>query len=498
MDNLLSHIMQSLNPGKAHKLWLALGRYISLRRRYFFTRRGTIRARYLAIPVSLLLVTGVSTGILTPDHIFPKSISLASLAPAAGNDESDLQITQMQERMQRYAGKVVAAVEAPPPPKEKTVKINKGDTLASVLQRAGLDSKTSFEAIEAIKDYFDPHKIRPGQEIAVRFEPIEGSDGDYDFSRLTMGVDKLKTVSLNKGENGTLKASLDKKETVLRTYARHANIELSLYGSALKAGIPHSIVAEAIRIYSWDIDFQRDIRQGDTVEVMYEQSETKDGTPVESGNVIYARLNVNGQDIPVYRYETASGDVDYFTADGKSVRKALMSTPIDGARLSSGFGMRKHPVLGYNKMHKGIDFAASPGTPIYAAGDGTIEYIGKWSSYGNYIRIRHNSSIKTAYAHMKGFAGDMKAGGRVKQGQVIGYVGTTGRSTGPHLHYEVLQNGNQVNPRSVKLPQGETLKGRQLAAFKDYIANINRQYALLSGKAKFAALKENRDAASLR
>ncbi|MBI4032056.1 MAG: peptidoglycan DD-metalloendopeptidase family protein [Proteobacteria bacterium] len=487
--------MPFLNLKKSRKWESALGRIVPLRRRYFLTRRGTIRTRYLAAPICLLLIAGISAGTLTSDRAASSAASVASLAPTAGDDEAALRMAQMQERMQRYAGKVVEAVESATAaaPKERTIKVGKGDTLASVLRRAGLDSKTSFEAIKAMRGYLDPRKIRPGQEIAVRFNPVEGNNGDYDFSRLTMDVDKLNTVSLNKEENGALKVSLDKKETILRTYAKQANIELSLYGSALKAGIPNSIVAESIRIYSWDIDFQRDIRQGDAIYVMYEQHETKDGTAVESGNVIYARLNVNGQDIPVYRYEMANGDVDFFTADGKSVRKALMSTPIDGARLSSGFGMRRHPVLGYNKMHKGVDFAASTGTPIYAAGDGTIEYIGKWSSYGNYIRIRHNASVKTAYAHMKNFAKDMKGGARVKQGQIIGYVGTTGRSTGPHLHYEVLQNGNQVNPRTVKLQQGETLKGKQLAAFKNHVAGINRQYAMLSGKAKFAALGDEPD-----
>jgi murein DD-endopeptidase MepM/ murein hydrolase activator NlpD len=212
---------------------------------------------------------------------------------------------------------------------------------------------------------------------------------------------------------------------------------------------------------------------------MYEQYETADGTRVKTGNLVYARLQVNGEDIPIYRYEMKNGDVNYFTADGVSVRKALMSTPIDGARLSSGFGMRKHPVLGYNKMHKGIDFAAPTGTPIYAAGDGTIERLGQWSTYGNYIRIRHNSDIKTAYAHMSRFAKGLSAGSRVKQGQVIGYVGATGRVTGAHLHYEVLENDTQINPKSVKLPLGETLRGAELASFKAQAQTINRRYESL-------------------
>jgi murein DD-endopeptidase MepM/ murein hydrolase activator NlpD len=257
---------------------------------------------------------------------------------------------------------------------------------------------------------------------------------------------------------------------------------VSLYGSAAKADIPNAVTAEVIRILSWDIDFQRDIRRGDVLDVMYDQMETADGKGVRFGNVIFAHLNINGRDVPIYRFEMKDGTVDYFTPDGQSVRKALLSTPVDGARISSGFGQRKHPVLGYTKMHKGIDFAVGVGTPIYAAGDGTIEMMQRWSSFGNYVRIRHNSSIKTAYAHMSKFAKGLGAGSRVKQGQVIGYVGATGRVTGPHLHYEVLMNGTQVNPRSVKLPQGEILKGSELASFKQQVQQVQRQFAELSGR----------------
>ena len=180
-----------------------------------------------------------------------------------------------------------------------------------------------------------------------------------------------------------------------------------------------------------------------------------------------------------------NGRVDYFGADGTSTRKTLMKTPIDGARISSGFGMRRHPVLGYTKMHKGMDFAASVGTPIYAAGDGKVEYAGRFSSYGNYVRISHNSKLKTAYAHMLRLA--VKVGARVKQGQIIGYVGTTGRSTGPHLHYEVMVNSKQVNPNSVDLPTGEQLVGKDLRRFKSFVNTVKQQYVSLSHGQKFAA-----------
>ena len=197
-------------------------------------------------------------------------------------------------------------------------------------------------------------------------------------------------------------------------------------------------------------------------------------------------MNTGGREKPIYRYKMDDGRVDYFEPDGTSIRKTLMKTPVDGARISSGFGYRRHPVLGYNKLHKGMDFAAPTGTPIYAAGDGVLEYAARNGSFGNYARIRHNSKLKTAYAHMSKFKKGMHKGKTVKQGEVIGYIGTTGRSTGPHLHYEVLVNGVQVNPRSVKLPTGETLTGEQLKRFKSLIQGINQEYASLTKGLKFA------------
>jgi murein DD-endopeptidase MepM/ murein hydrolase activator NlpD len=466
-------------------------RAVPVRQRTLFTRKGRLRLRFMAVPALALFMTAgttathVASAFVAGAHM-PSSFEISNLDADPAERRAII-----QKRLQRYASEdldsevTVAAAVPSSGPKEKIVEVGKGDTLAGVLQEAGLDGNQTHDAVEAMKAYYDPRAIQPGQKIHLRLDPA-ADDGDYDLSQLTMDVDALKTVSLQREGDGSLNATVDEKPTVRRPYAKQAEIELSLFGSAVKAGVPSSIIAEAIRIYSWDVDFQRDIRRGDSIQVMYDQVETEDGKFVSGGNIIYARLNVNGQDMPLYRYETADGTIDYYTADGQSGRKALMSTPVDGARLSSGFGARKHPVLGYTKMHKGVDFAAAAGTPIYAAGDGVIEQIGRWSSYGNYIRIRHNSTIKTAYAHMRGFAKGLSNGSRVKQGQVIGYIGTTGRSTGPHLHYEVMLNNKQVNPRTVKLPQGDTLKGKQLAAFKAYIEKIDRQYAAMTESLKMA------------
>ena len=222
---------------------------------------------------------------------------------------------------------------------------------------------------------------------------------------------------------------------------------------------------DMIRAYSFDVDFQREIRVGDSFAMLYEEFADEDGNVVRYGSPTLAVLRVSGATLPIYQYTPASGFADYFNDKGESVRKALLRTPIDGARITSGFGMRDHPLLGYSRMHKGVDFGAAAGTPILAAGDGTIDFIGRNSGYGNYVRIRHNDTYKTAYAHMQGFANGLGQGSRVRQGQVIGYVGSTGMSTGPHLHYEVMVQDEQINPLDVKLPSGEKLAGTELASF---------------------------------
>jgi murein DD-endopeptidase MepM/ murein hydrolase activator NlpD len=336
-----------------------------------------------------------------------------------------------------------------------------------------------------MKEHVDPRAVKVGQKLNVYFKPVKGEENG-EFNKLVMNVDPIKEVTVSR-DGDKFKTELSEKKLVKNTYAGRAEIETSLYGSAARAGIPSQVIAEMIRIYSWNIDFQRDIQPGDKIEVMYEAEETEDGEYAKFGNVLYANLTVGGKDVPIYRFETTDGRVDYFQPSGMSIRNTLMKTPIDGARISSGFGMRHHPVLGYNKMHKGIDFAAATGTPIYAAGDGVLEYAGRFSSYGNYIRIRHNSQLKTAYGHMHRLAKGMKIGERVHQGEVIGYVGSTGRATGPHLHYEVLVNNSQVNPKSVNLPTGEQLAGKELNKFKSQMASLHQQYVSLADGLKLAA-----------
>ena len=253
---------------------------------------------------------------------------------------------------------------------------------------------------------------------------------------------------------------LNKKEIVVKS-----EITNNLYSSAINSNIEPNIIVEFARIFGFEVDFQRDIRKGDWFEIYYEKFEDDNGKTRDTGKIIFASMYVNGEEINLYNFEF-NKEEEYYDIKGKSITKSLMKTPINGARLSSSFGMRKHPILGYNKMHRGTDFAAPAGTPIMASGSGTITRARWCGGGGNCVKIKHNSTYETVYAHMKAFAKGIKEGRKVKQGQIIGYVGSTGLSTGPHLHYEVIVNGKKVNSQKLKLPSGKILKGKAREEFE--------------------------------
>jgi murein DD-endopeptidase MepM/ murein hydrolase activator NlpD len=246
-----------------------------------------------------------------------------------------------------------------------------------------------------------------------------------------------------------------------------AQVETSLYASALKLGATSREIEALADAFSYDVDFQRDVRAGDHFELVFERYYDDEGNTVRTGDLLFVALESRRGPRAFYAF-LAPGDsrVDWYDADGKSARRFLMRTPINGARLSSGFGMRRHPILGYSRMHRGTDFAAPTGTPILAAGEGVVVRAGPNGSYGNYVRIRHGDGYETSYAHMSRFARGLRAGTRVRQGQIIGYVGSTGRSTGPHLHYEVMRRGAQVNPMTLRVANGRNLEGRALELFQ--------------------------------
>ena len=277
-------------------------------------------------------------------------------------------------------------------------------------------------------------------------------------------IDEITTVEIKKSkDNFIIKKNilkLEKKEIVLSN-----TIKNNLYSSAIEAGIEPNIIVEFANIFGFEVDFQRDIRKGDKFEVYYERYVDENGIVRNTGKIIYASMFVNNKELSLYNFKFDNRE-GYYDVDGKSVIKTLMKTPINGARLSSSFGMRKHPILGYNKLHKGTDFAAPTGTPIMASGSGVVLMAQKYKGYGNYVSIRHNSTYVTAYAHMSKFGRNIKKGVRVEQGKIIGYVGSTGMSTGPHLHYEVIKNGKKINSQRLKLPSGKTLNNEARNKFE--------------------------------
>lgn len=370
-----------------------------------------------------------------------------------------------------------AAPEAAPSNPEaghivKTVAVGRGDTLGKMLTGAGIAMDDAVQAIDALRDKFNPRRLQLGQEITLTLAK-DGSEG-YRLASLSLpdSVERLVTVTRG-GDGFTASEILKALETApVRT---GAVIQSSLYQAALEAGLPMPVLTELIRIFSYDVDFQREVQPGDSFEVFYDEMLDESGKAVKAGAVRAATMNLSGQMLRFFRFEGRDGDVDYYDPRGRGVRKALLRTPIDGARLSSGFGLRRHPVLGFSRMHKGVDFAAPSGTPIQAAGDGVVEVAGWQGGYGNYVRIRHAANYSTAYGHMSRIG--VKAGQRVKQGQVVGSVGSTGVSTGPHLHYETLREGQHINPLSIKLPAGRQMEGRELAQFQNQVDEVERRMA---------------------
>ena len=291
--------------------------------------------------------------------------------------------------------------------------------------------------------------------------------------KLSYPISKTKKIYLSRSED--LKFFKEKIITtkLIKKIIYNENIIMnSLYKSAVDIGIPDSIIVEFARIYGFEIDFQRDIRKKDSFQIMYEIFNDEEEEIVEKGNILFANLNVQGIDYPLYFFDKKNLK-GHYDESGKSIIKTLMKTPINGARLSSPFGMRKHPIDGFIKMHKGTDFAAPMGTPIMASGDGIVVKAGWCGGGGNCVKIKHNSVYQTIYAHMSKFANRVKSGVRVKQGQIIGYVGSTGKSTGPHLHYEVIENGKKINSQTLKLPSGKILKGNDRKLFETVKIKLN-------------------------
>ena len=358
-----------------------------------------------------------------------------------------------------------------------TLKINvkSGDTLEKILKKIGFENQEIFEVIKETKKKFNPKNLIIGKEITIKYENKEKNN--KSINSIFIPLEFNKNFYLEKIDENFV-AEITSKKTQKRLVQKKGFISDNLYLSGLRMGIDKKAINEMIAIFSFSVDFQRDVWRNDNFEVLYEEEFIKYNKANKNlGKILFANLELQSLgSLKLYRFESDKGKIEYFDENGKSAKKLLMKTPIDGARLSSGFGMRKHPIKGYMKKHQGVDFAAPTGTSIYAAGDGIIEMRQRYKGYGKYIRIRHANGFKTAYGHISKF--NKTPSGRVKQGSIIGYVGSTGNSTGPHLHYEVLKNNIRINPQKLKLPSGRKLKGDELQRF---IETKNLIYRKLDG-----------------
>ena len=339
--------------------------------------------------------------------------------------------------------------------------IKNNDTVERILKQYKIRNKDIGKISVQLKNK-KLTNIYSGRKLSLILKKLE--DGTNTIVSLVYPINSTTSVEIRKSQN-----NFEVTENILQLYKKEVVvkniIKNNLYSSAIESGVEPNIIVEFARIFGFEVDFQRDIRKGDWFEILYEKFEDDDNKVRDTGKIIYASMYVNGEEINLYNFKFNNSE-DFYDIKGKSITKSLMKTPINGARLSSSFGMRKHPILGYNKMHRGTDFAAPSGTPIMASGSGTVTRARWCGGGGNCVKIKHNSTYETIYAHMKAFAKGIKEGRKVKQGQIIGYVGSTGLSTGPHLHYEVLVNGKKVNSQRLKLPSGKILMGEERNQFE--------------------------------
>ena len=339
----------------------------------------------------------------------------------------------------------------------------KGDTYLSIINNLNINSNEKKLILSSIKNKKQLNILKTGQKFYFKIDKLNNAKVTL-FKIQTDNKNEILFTRLQDKEKYKIKSIVKdlKKELVYK----ESTISSSLYSSAINSGIKPNIIIDFARLYGFQVDFQRDIWKDDSFQIIYEEFRDQKNNLIDTGNIIFANLNLQDTNYEMYRYQIKKGEYDYFDENGKSVRKTLMKTPINGARLSSSFGKRKHPILGYTKMHTGTDFAAPMGTPILASGDGRVTKAGWCGGGGNCVKIKHNNTYQTIYAHMSKFGRGIKRGVKVKQGQIIGYVGSTGLSTGPHLHYEVIENGRKINSQKLRLPSGKILKGEERKNFE--------------------------------
>jgi len=352
---------------------------------------------------------------------------------------------------------------------EKIIIVKKNDTFSKIIDPYFDNKNIKNLIINKLQKEFDLRTLKIGQYIYI----YENKKNKVEKIILPVNFETDVTLKI---ESDDIILSKEENKISKEMSSTEFIISSSLYSDGIKAGIPLPILTQAIKLYSFDIDFQRDIKKNTKLKISFEKFYNLKRGLIKYGNIEYINLIIENKELEYFLFETGEGFYDYFNSEGKNVKKSLLKTPIDGAKLSSNFGMRKHPILGYNKLHKGVDFAAKRGTPIYAGGNGVIEFVGNNGGYGKYIRIRHNNEYKTAYAHLSNFQKGIFKGARVNQGDIIGFVGSTGNSTGSHLHYETIYQNKQINPMTIKLPSGKILQGDELRKFVKVSKKIYAKY----------------------
>ncbi len=345
------------------------------------------------------------------------------------------------------------------------MKVLPGETLKQSLLRLGLAPVEAEEAVRLMGDAFDTVNIKAGLAFQAAVARPLDRRGPVRLVGLSMQTGPATAISLSRTFDGALRLQQTAEKIRAETTVAQGRMSDSLYASALAAGATPELTTQVVKLLSHKLDFSRDIHPDDQFRMVFDRRVSESGRTVDTGALLYAEIGAKGQSTRFYRFKTAgASEAQYFDEDGKNIRGFLLRTPLDGAHVTSGFGLRLHPILGFTKMHTGIDFGAPSGTPVFAAGDGVVKEARWAGGYGRWLEIQHNGQWATGYGHLSGWA--VREGERVRQGQVVGYVGSTGRSTGPHLHYEVILGGQKINPTGAKVPQGTILGGRELVAFK--------------------------------
>jgi len=361
------------------------------------------------------------------------------------------------------------------------LKVRNGDSIQRILYDQKISPADVNNVINALRREYNIGALRNDQKVYLIVK--REKNGNF-VSRLTVNIDNITSVHVFLNKDNVYETKRVTKILTKKNHLVETTIDRGIYRTAKQSGIENSIVAQFARLYGFEVDFQRDLKKNDKIKIFYERYLDDDGVSQRTGNIIYSEITNVERNIILYRYEYPNGSIAYFTPEGKSIEKSLMRTPINGAKLSSRYGFRIHPILGYNQMHQGTDFAAPIGTPVMASGAGTVEYSGWKGGYGKFISVRHSAVYQTNYAHLQDYAKGIRRGAKVQQGQVIGYLGSTGSSTGPHLHYEVIVNGRKENSQTLKLPSAAPLEGNNKNFFEIQKRNIDNLILESSNKKK--------------